>query len=98
MAGLCMKMLKLTAVALLAANLAWAQSPQAEVERVFNHERLKRAEQFVGTDHDRTVRETIYLNEIAAPPFKEAARARAFMQMLKEHGLTNVEIDAEGNA
>lgn len=47
--------------------------------------------------HDRIVAETIRLTEIPAPPFKEEARAKAYMAMLKEAGLADVEMDAEGN-
>ncbi len=74
-----------------------AQTPQAVVDRVYNDPRMKAAEQFLRTDHDRIVREIITLTEIPAPPFKEADRARAYMQMLKDHGLSSVETDAEGN-
>jgi acetylornithine deacetylase/succinyl-diaminopimelate desuccinylase-like protein len=77
--------------------VASAQSPQSVVERISRHPAVRTAEQFVEGDHERTVRETITLNEIPAPPFKEAERARAFAQMLRDSGLTNVEIDAEGN-
>lgn len=48
-------------------------------------------------EHDRIVEETIRLTEIPAPPFKEQARALAYMAMLKDAGLTDVEMDAEGN-
>jgi di/tripeptidase len=48
-------------------------------------------------DHDRIVADTITLTEIPAPPFKEEKRARAYMEMLKAHGLSDVEMDAEGN-
>ncbi|WP_337187818.1 M20/M25/M40 family metallo-hydrolase [Phenylobacterium sp.] len=48
-------------------------------------------------DHDRIVAETITLTEIPAPPFQEAARARAYMAMLEAAGLSDVEMDAEGN-
>ena len=74
-----------------------AQTPQAVVDRVFSDPRMKTAEQFLRTDHDRIVREIITLTEIPAPPFKEADRARAYMQMLKENGLSSVEADSEGN-
>jgi len=76
----------------------WAQSPQSTVDRVVSDPRLKSAEQFIRSDHDRIIRELISLTEIPAPPFMEGERARAFMQMLKEHGLANVEMDSEGNA
>lgn len=47
--------------------------------------------------HERIVAETILLTEIPAPPFKEAVRAQAYMAMLKDAGLTDIEMDAEGN-
>jgi len=87
---------KLTFSLLLAASLN-GQTPQATVDRVFNDPRFKSVEPFLRSDHDRIVREIIAINEIPAPPFKEADRARAFAQMLRESGLANVEIDPEGN-
>jgi tripeptide aminopeptidase len=78
-------------------STAFAQDPQAVVDRVSNHSAVKAAHQFIESDHDRIVRELIAINEIPAPPFKESERARAFAQMLKDSGLSNVEIDPEGN-
>ncbi|RYY26906.1 MAG: M20/M25/M40 family metallo-hydrolase [Sphingomonadales bacterium] len=49
-------------------------------------------------EHDRIVQDIITLTEIPAPPFKEEKRAAAYAEMLKEAGLADVEIDAEGNA
>jgi acetylornithine deacetylase/succinyl-diaminopimelate desuccinylase-like protein len=69
-----------------------------------------RAQQLVGSvayqsavaefdrDYDRFVRELILLTEIPAPPFKEQVRAEAYAKLLREVGLTDVQIDAEGNA
>ncbi len=48
-------------------------------------------------DHDRMIAEIITLTEIPAPPFKEAARAAAYLEMLRASGLTDVEQDEEGN-
>jgi acetylornithine deacetylase/succinyl-diaminopimelate desuccinylase-like protein len=79
------------------ASTALAQDPQAVVDRVSNQTAVRNAQQFIDTDHERIVREIIAINEIPAPPFKEADRARAFAQMLRESGLANVEIDPEGN-
>ena len=59
--------------------------------------RFQAAEDFVATDHDRFVREIIQITEIEAPPFKEAKRGKAFADMLRQSGLSNVEIDSEGN-
>jgi acetylornithine deacetylase/succinyl-diaminopimelate desuccinylase-like protein len=74
-----------------------AQDAQSLVDKVLSNPAVKAAHQFVESDHDRTVREIIAINEIPAPPFKENARGRAFAQMLKESGIPSVEIDPEGN-
>jgi tripeptide aminopeptidase len=79
------------------ASTAWAQDPQAVIDRISNHPAVRNAQLFIDTDHDRIIRETIAINEIPAPPFKEAERARAFAQMLRDSGMANVEIDPEGN-
>lgn len=49
-------------------------------------------------DYDRFVADLINLTEIPAPPFGEKPRAEAYAKLLREVGLENVEIDAEGNA
>jgi len=48
-------------------------------------------------EHDRTVADIITLTEIPAPPFAEAARAAAYLAMLRDHGLDEVEQDEVGN-
>jgi acetylornithine deacetylase/succinyl-diaminopimelate desuccinylase-like protein len=48
-------------------------------------------------DHDRLVEDIIGLTEIASPPFGEDVRAAAYLEMLRTHGLTDVERDAVGN-
>ena len=93
-------MLRLCAIALVALTaLAAAQtpSPDAAVKAVIEHPKFKAAMAALDKDHDRLVSEIIRLTEIPAPPFKEAARAKAYLAMLKAHGLANVEQDAEGN-
>ena len=51
----------------------------------------------VRDDHMRSVEDLRALTEIPAPPFKEQARAEAFLARLKSLGLTDAVIDAEGN-
>jgi acetylornithine deacetylase/succinyl-diaminopimelate desuccinylase-like protein len=80
------------------ASSAAAQTPDALVKGIVDSAGFKRAAAFIDGDYDRFVRELIALNEIPAPPFKEAARAKAFLAMLKASGLSDVEMDAEGNA
>ncbi|UAK26175.1 M20/M25/M40 family metallo-hydrolase [Sphingomonas nostoxanthinifaciens] len=57
-----------------------------------------KAKTSLDSDWDRIVKDLVTLTEIPAPPFKEATRAKAYAAMLTEAGLTDVEIDAEGNA
>ena len=87
-------------VALLAVfgAAAAAQTPDATVRALVDGPKFKEAVAFIQSDHDRFVRELIALTEIPAPPFKEEARAKAFMEMLRRQGLADVEMDAEGNA
>ena len=83
-------------VALAASALA-AQAPDARIRTIIDSPSFKQAVAFIESDQDRFVRELITLTEIPAPPFKEAARAKAFMAMLQQHGLSDVEMDGEGN-
>ena len=85
------------ACVLAIAPAAFGQTPQAVVDRISKLANVRNAEQIIENDHDRIVQEMIALNEVPAPPFKEAARARAFAQMLQDSGMANVEIDPEGN-
>jgi acetylornithine deacetylase/succinyl-diaminopimelate desuccinylase-like protein len=89
------------ALALAAAPPASAQAtptPERTVARVLANPGYRAAVATLDREHERTVRDIITLTEIPAPPFKEAARAAAYRDMLKAAGLTEVEIDAEGNA
>ena len=85
------------AIAALAAPPLAAQTPEARVRDVISAQAFKDAVAFIESDQDRFVRELITLTEIPAPPFKEAARAKAFMAMLQQHGLADVDMDGEGN-
>ncbi|WP_246777166.1 M20/M25/M40 family metallo-hydrolase [Microvirga sp. VF16] len=68
------------------------------VKRIVDSPSFKAAVDALQNEHDRWISEVIKLTEIPAPPFKEQERAKAYMEMLKAHGLTDVEIDKEGNA
>ena len=52
---------------------------------------------FLERDASRTLDEQKAMTRIAAPPFKEAARAAYFRDRLLEAGIGDVRIDAEGN-
>ena len=88
-------------VGALAGTPALAQNaspPHAEaVKRIMDGPAYKKAVEIFDKEHDRWVEEVIKLTEIEAPPFKEEKRAKVYADMFKAHGLTDVEIDKEGN-
>ncbi|WP_077146975.1 M20/M25/M40 family metallo-hydrolase [Sphingopyxis sp. KK2] len=88
----------LTLAALLLAASPVQAAPQAKPEAVLKTKSYEAASKILDRDHDRMIGEIVTLTEIPAPPFKEAARAAAYAEMLKEAGLQDVEIDEEGNA
>jgi acetylornithine deacetylase/succinyl-diaminopimelate desuccinylase-like protein len=92
-----MRFRSLTLVCLLTASVAAQSSSEIAVKRVSASATFKAALAALDKDHDRLVSEIVKLTEIPAPPFKEDLRGAAFLEMLRETGLTNVERDAEGN-
>lgn len=92
------KLLALAICVAAAAVSLGAQAPDALVQRIRASAQYAQAATFIEGDYDRFVRELVELNEIPAPPFKEQARAKAYLEMLRQAGLSDVEIDAEGNA
>jgi tripeptide aminopeptidase len=82
---------------LLAGSLAAAQSPADTVKLALGHAKVRAAIAILERDHDTLVADIVALTEIPAPPFKEDARASAYLNLLSRTSLTNVEKDAEGN-
>lgn len=82
------------AAALLVAPSAFAQ---AAIERVMASPKFQEAMAALARDHDRLIAENIRLTEIPAPPFKEEAKAKVYLDMLRQHGLADVHMDEEGN-
>ncbi len=77
--------------------LPGAQSADATAQRLLGGAPFKQAVAFIDADYDRFVRELIALTEIPAPPFKEQQRAKVYLEYLRQLGLSDVEMDAEGN-
>jgi len=92
-----MKLLQLIIAFVFVASPAAAQTADALVSAIISSANFKSATTFFEGDHDRFIRELITLTEIPAPPFKEKARAAAYLEMLRGLGLSDVEMDAEGN-
>jgi acetylornithine deacetylase/succinyl-diaminopimelate desuccinylase-like protein len=68
-----------------------------DVARFMDSDAYRDARAAIAADHDRTVEDIIRLTEIPSPPFGEAARGAAYMDMLRAHGVEDVERDAVGN-
>jgi tripeptide aminopeptidase len=86
------------ALAIVQPRAQTPDSASASVQRLIGGAQFKAAAAFIDGDYDRFVDELVTLAEIPAPPFKEQARAKAFLDMLRRAGLADVEMDAEGNA
>jgi acetylornithine deacetylase/succinyl-diaminopimelate desuccinylase-like protein len=69
----------------------------AALTKVRSSDGFKKAAAVLDRDFDRMIADIITLTEIPAPPFKEAARAKAYLDLLRAAGLTDVEQDEEGN-
>ena len=74
-----------------------ASAQEAQIKALLDSAAFKTATAFIEKDEPRFVKELIELTEIPAPPFKEEGRAKAYLRMLRQTGLTDVEMDAEGN-
>lgn len=87
-------------IACAAPASAQTASPAAvaRLKKLMASPAFAKAKASLESDWDRIIQDVITLTEIAAPPFHEAERAKAYAAMLTEAGLSDVEIDAEGNA
>jgi tripeptide aminopeptidase len=92
----------ISAIVLLAAPVAAVAQitpakADAAVRKLTGSARFKQAAAALDAGHGKWIAETIALTEIPAPPFKEEARAKAYLEMFRARGLSDVEIDQEGN-
>jgi acetylornithine deacetylase/succinyl-diaminopimelate desuccinylase-like protein len=85
-------------VVALSSVPALAQTPEADVAKLVGSKPFGQAAAFLESDHERFVQELITLTEIPAPSFKEQKRAEAVAARFRALGLSDVEIDQEGNA
>jgi tripeptide aminopeptidase len=69
----------------------------ATVRRIIETEAFRRAAAVLASEHERTVGDIIRLTQVAAPPFKEAERAHAFLDLARQHGFAELGMDAIGN-
>jgi acetylornithine deacetylase/succinyl-diaminopimelate desuccinylase-like protein len=86
------------AVFVVCGAVLTAQNAQDQaIEAVRNDPKFKAAMAVLDRDHERLIDEVIRLTEIPAPPFGEDARGKVYVELLRAHGLSDVERDAEGN-
>jgi tripeptide aminopeptidase len=70
---------------------------EATVRGIMVNDKFRAAVARLDAEHDRTVADIIRFTETEAPSFREDNRARTWLEEAKAHGLTDLEIDAEGN-
>ena len=92
-----MKFASLALTLVLTTSAAAAQSRDGAVQNTIASNQFKAASTFLDGDYDRFVKELITLTEIPAPSFKEQKRAAAYLEMLRDLGLSDVETDEAGN-
>ena len=82
---------------LLAAFPAVCEDGALRANRVVASQTFKAATRSLDDGYSRVVDDIVALTEIPAPPFAERLRAEAFLSRLREAGLGDAAIDAEGN-
>ena len=70
---------------------------ETTIRQIMASPSFQRAVEVLTAEHDRTVRDIITLTETEAPSFHEDTKARVWLDMARAHGLTDLEIDEEGN-
>ncbi|MCA3280150.1 MAG: M20/M25/M40 family metallo-hydrolase [Roseomonas sp.] len=72
-------------------------TPDETIAAIRADARFAAASAKLAADHARMVEDCIKLTQIPAPPFAEEERAAAYLAMLRDHGLEEVEQDEIGN-
>jgi tripeptide aminopeptidase len=70
---------------------------ETTIQHILASETFRHAAGVLAVEHDRTVEDIIRLTEVESPSFNETVRAQTWFEMAKAHGLSDLEIDAEGN-
>jgi acetylornithine deacetylase/succinyl-diaminopimelate desuccinylase-like protein len=68
-----------------------------EMDGIVKHKKVQSAFVFIRNETAKNRELLVRLTEIPSPPFKEAARATEFAQLLRDSGSDSVWIDQEGN-
>jgi tripeptide aminopeptidase len=80
------------------STITAAQQRAAELgPMLLQNPAVRTAVEFARTDEMRTIEDQIRICEVEAPPFQEAKRGELYAGLLREAGLKNIRVDAEGN-
>ncbi|MBI4475567.1 MAG: M20/M25/M40 family metallo-hydrolase [Acidobacteria bacterium] len=86
------------ALVLTGSAVTFSQEGAADLgSRLLQDPAIKLALESARRNEPSTIQEQIELCEVAAPPFKEDARAQLYKKKFEQLGLKDVRIDAEGN-
>jgi len=69
----------------------------AEISRLVSNPKVQAAFKFIEGEQERNNQDLITLTEIPAPPFGEEKRGKAFADMLRSAGISDISIDEVGN-
>lgn len=67
------------------------------IDKILASPDVKNAMAYLKTDEPKTLKEAVFLSEIPAPPFTEEAKAKAYLDLMKQAGIADARIDKEGN-
>ncbi len=70
----------------------------SQLQNLLQQEKVQQGLAFIKADDQHTLEQQLELVLIEAPTFQEATRAAHFAKLLQAEGLTDVQIDAHGNA
>jgi tripeptide aminopeptidase len=99
MASLALASLVWLSSGLLLGSEAMASDAKAQstLETISSKPAVKAALEQIRREDERTLREQIEIAETPAPSYKESGRAEDYVRRLRELGLSEISIDAEGN-
>lgn len=67
------------------------------IDKILASPDVKKAMTFLRGDEAQTLKQAVFLSEIPAPPFTEEKKAKAYLDLIQQAGITDAKIDKEGN-
>lgn len=74
-----------------------AENVTQSIDKILASPSVKNAMDFLKVDESKTLKEAIFLSEIPAPPFREEVKAKAYLNLMRQAGISDARIDKEGN-